>query len=166
MICADPTPLQLVRRRLPPVKVRGGLMNLRAFRSAPYSLYVLSSTLGFLGMYACLTFISVSAVDVGTSAAQLRATVLNAVFCRGIVGFRLLPCCDHECRVRCWPSWIRFPIRQIRVLERVNPVQHPCRRVHGFLALVHKRRDVNPHRVTLRVSASAPACVAYFTERK
>lgn len=57
----------LVRRRLPPVKVAGGLLNLAAFKSAPYSLYVVNATIAFLGMYACLTFIDVSAVNAGIS---------------------------------------------------------------------------------------------------
>ncbi|KAG8886899.1 hypothetical protein FRB98_000815 [Tulasnella sp. 332] len=58
----------LVRRRLPPSNVSGGLFNLRAFRSAPYSLYVVASTVAFLGIYTCLTFIDTSAINVGLSA--------------------------------------------------------------------------------------------------
>ncbi|KAG8950837.1 hypothetical protein FRC04_007069 [Tulasnella sp. 424] len=57
----------LVRRRLPPSKVAGGLFNLAAFKSAPYSLYVANATIAFLGMYACLTFIDVSATNAGIS---------------------------------------------------------------------------------------------------
>ncbi|KAG8899407.1 hypothetical protein FRB99_006752 [Tulasnella sp. 403] len=57
----------LVRRRLPPVKVAGGLFNLAAFNSAPYSIYVACVAIGFLGMYTCLTFLDVSAVVVGVS---------------------------------------------------------------------------------------------------
>ncbi|KAG8973604.1 hypothetical protein FRB90_009890, partial [Tulasnella sp. 427] len=55
----------LVKRRLPPVKVAGGLLNLAAFKSAPYSLYTANGAICFLGMYACLTFIDVSAVNAG-----------------------------------------------------------------------------------------------------
>ncbi|KAG8976910.1 hypothetical protein FRC05_002847 [Tulasnella sp. 425] len=57
----------LVRRRLPPVKVAGGLFNLAAFKSAPYSFYVASATIAYLGIYACLTFIDVSAGNAGIS---------------------------------------------------------------------------------------------------
>ncbi|KAG8984521.1 hypothetical protein FRB95_005827 [Tulasnella sp. JGI-2019a] len=57
----------LVRRRLPPVYVAGGLFNLRAFKSAPYSLYVAASTVAFLGLYTCLTFIDNSGIEAGLS---------------------------------------------------------------------------------------------------
>ncbi|KAG8984519.1 hypothetical protein FRB95_005829 [Tulasnella sp. JGI-2019a] len=57
----------LVRRRLPPVYVAGGLFNLRAFKSAPYSLYVAASMVAFLGLYTCLTFIDNSGIEAGLS---------------------------------------------------------------------------------------------------
>jgi MCP family monocarboxylic acid transporter-like MFS transporter 10 len=41
----------LVERRLPPVNITGGLFNLAAFKSLPYSLYCLSTLFTFLGMY-------------------------------------------------------------------------------------------------------------------
>jgi MCP family monocarboxylic acid transporter-like MFS transporter 10 len=40
-----------LRRRLPPKKVAGGLLNLKAFRHLPYSLYVAASVVSFLGLY-------------------------------------------------------------------------------------------------------------------
>ncbi|KAG8695870.1 hypothetical protein FRC11_001143, partial [Ceratobasidium sp. 423] len=40
------------RRRLPPVVVAGGLLNLKAFRYAPYSLYVWAAMLAWLGLYS------------------------------------------------------------------------------------------------------------------
>jgi hypothetical protein len=40
-----------LRRRLPPKKVAGGLLNLKAFRYLPYSLYVGASLVSFLGLY-------------------------------------------------------------------------------------------------------------------
>jgi len=52
---------------LPPGKVSGGLFNLRAFKSAPYALYVAASAISFLGLYTALTYIDVSAVKVGLS---------------------------------------------------------------------------------------------------
>ncbi|THH11858.1 hypothetical protein EW145_g378 [Phellinidium pouzarii] len=48
-------------RRLPPVNVSGGLLNLRAFKSPAYTLYTLSGFLAFLGLYTVLTYIDVSA---------------------------------------------------------------------------------------------------------
>lgn len=54
--------IQLVARRLPATNHPGGLTNLRAFKSIPYSLYVLGSFVGFLGMYTPLTFIDVSGI--------------------------------------------------------------------------------------------------------
>ncbi|KAL0946436.1 hypothetical protein HGRIS_012659 [Hohenbuehelia grisea] len=57
----------VLRRRLPPKKMSGGLFNLRAFRSAPYSVYTLSSVVTFLGLYTVLTYIDVSATSLGIS---------------------------------------------------------------------------------------------------
>lgn len=56
----------LVRRRLPPAHVEGGLFNFSAFKSYPYSLYVSGVTVVFLGIYACVTFIDLFAVQNGT----------------------------------------------------------------------------------------------------
>lgn len=58
----------LVTRRLPATNHPGGLINPRAFKSIPYSLYVLGAFVGFLGMYTPLTFIDVS----GITAAHLN----------------------------------------------------------------------------------------------
>lgn len=54
--------IQLVTRRLPATNHPGGLTNPRAFKSIPYSLYVLGAFIGFLGMYTPLTFIDVSGI--------------------------------------------------------------------------------------------------------
>jgi MFS transporter, MCT family, solute carrier family 16 (monocarboxylic acid transporters), member 10 len=40
-----------LRRRLPPKNVKGGLFNLPAFRSMPYTLYTASMCVGLLGIY-------------------------------------------------------------------------------------------------------------------
>ncbi|KAG1827430.1 major facilitator superfamily domain-containing protein [Suillus subaureus] len=56
-----------LQRRLPPVNVRGGLFNLKAFRNKAYSTYCISGTVILLGFYTELTFISVSAVAIGVS---------------------------------------------------------------------------------------------------
>lgn len=72
-------------RRLPPKNVQGGLFNLRAFRSAPFTIYCLSGFVAFLGLFALarlsclsdpysslglytvLTYIDLSAIRVGVS---------------------------------------------------------------------------------------------------
>ncbi|KAJ6581826.1 major facilitator superfamily domain-containing protein [Mycena capillaripes] len=56
-----------LRRRLPPKNVKGGLFNLQAFRSAPFTIYCLSGFVAFLGLYTVLTYIDLSAVSVGVS---------------------------------------------------------------------------------------------------
>ncbi|CAE6362960.1 unnamed protein product [Rhizoctonia solani] len=55
------------RRRLPPVFVAGGLFNPKAFRYAPYSLYVWSALLAWLGLYTVLTYLQVYAKEVDIS---------------------------------------------------------------------------------------------------
>ncbi|KDQ13187.1 hypothetical protein BOTBODRAFT_160801 [Botryobasidium botryosum FD-172 SS1] len=54
-----------IRRRLPPRHVQGGLFNLQAFKSAPFTLYCMSAVFAFLGLYTCLTFIDAGAVAMG-----------------------------------------------------------------------------------------------------
>ncbi|KAG1863604.1 MFS general substrate transporter [Suillus subalutaceus] len=56
-----------LKRRLPPVNVRGGLFNLKAFRNKAYSTYCVSGLVILLGLYTELTYISVSAVAIGVS---------------------------------------------------------------------------------------------------
>ena len=38
-------------RRLPPVNVSGGILNLKEFRSTPYCLFTLAGFFAFLGLY-------------------------------------------------------------------------------------------------------------------
>ncbi|KAG1734341.1 MFS general substrate transporter [Suillus lakei] len=57
----------LLKRRLPPVNVRGGLFNLKAFRHTAYAIFCIAGILAFLGLYTELTYISVSAEAVGVS---------------------------------------------------------------------------------------------------
>ncbi|KAG8925426.1 hypothetical protein FRC02_009691 [Tulasnella sp. 418] len=61
------TNILLSKRRLPVVHVSGGLFNLRAFKSAPYTLYVVASCLAYLGLYTQLTYIDVFGVLNGIS---------------------------------------------------------------------------------------------------
>ncbi|KAK7444096.1 hypothetical protein VKT23_015494 [Stygiomarasmius scandens] len=56
-----------LQRRLPPKKVRGGLVNLAAFKSLPYTVYTSSAVVAFLGLYTVLTYIDISATRVGVS---------------------------------------------------------------------------------------------------
>ncbi|KAF5323716.1 hypothetical protein D9619_012953 [Psilocybe cf. subviscida] len=55
----------LLRRRLPPVKVKGGLLNLAAFKDLAYTVYCLSAFTIFLGIYTLLTYVSVTATRIG-----------------------------------------------------------------------------------------------------
>ncbi|KAG1734343.1 MFS general substrate transporter [Suillus lakei] len=57
----------LLKRRLPPVNVRGGLFNLKAFRNKAYFIYCISGIVILLGLYTELTYLSVSAVAIGVS---------------------------------------------------------------------------------------------------
>jgi MCP family monocarboxylic acid transporter-like MFS transporter 10 len=43
--------LQTLRARLPPREVSGGLFNLRAFESMPFTIYCVSAFVTFLGLY-------------------------------------------------------------------------------------------------------------------
>ncbi|KAF8889884.1 MFS general substrate transporter [Infundibulicybe gibba] len=54
-----------LKRRLPPRDAPGGLLNLRAFKYAPYTLYCISSFVTFLGIYTVLTYVNVSATAIG-----------------------------------------------------------------------------------------------------
>ncbi|CAE6453928.1 unnamed protein product [Rhizoctonia solani] len=54
-----------LRRRLPPKKVSGGLLNLQAFLHLPYTIYVLASVVSFLGLYTVLTYLEVYAIEIG-----------------------------------------------------------------------------------------------------
>ncbi|KDQ09191.1 hypothetical protein BOTBODRAFT_191236 [Botryobasidium botryosum FD-172 SS1] len=55
----------ILRTRLPPKSVKGGLFNLRAFKSAPYSLLVSAVFISYLGLYTVLTYIDVAGVANG-----------------------------------------------------------------------------------------------------
>ncbi|KAJ7072762.1 major facilitator superfamily domain-containing protein [Mycena amicta] len=55
----------LVRRRLPPKRVPGGLLNPAAFKSLSYTVYCSAGVVAFLGLYTVLTYIDVSATSVG-----------------------------------------------------------------------------------------------------
>ncbi|KAI6144132.1 MFS general substrate transporter [Pisolithus tinctorius] len=56
-----------IDRRLPPVNVQGGLLNLSAFRNPAYTIYCISGIACFLGLYTALTYLPVSASAVGVS---------------------------------------------------------------------------------------------------
>ncbi|KAK0206054.1 major facilitator superfamily domain-containing protein [Desarmillaria ectypa] len=56
-----------MKRRLPPVNASGGILNLKAFRSMPYTIWCLSGFVAMLGLYTVLTYISVSAIAYGVS---------------------------------------------------------------------------------------------------
>ncbi|KAK0242232.1 major facilitator superfamily domain-containing protein [Armillaria nabsnona] len=56
-----------MRRRLPPANASGGILNLKAFTNAPYTLWCFSTFTAYLGIYTVLTYISVSATAYGVS---------------------------------------------------------------------------------------------------
>ncbi|KAJ3565582.1 hypothetical protein NP233_g7544 [Leucocoprinus birnbaumii] len=56
-----------MKRRLPPVNVKGGLFNLKAFKDPAFSIYCASSFIIFLGLYTVLTYVNVSATQLGSS---------------------------------------------------------------------------------------------------
>ncbi|KAM5543470.1 hypothetical protein V8D89_002721 [Ganoderma adspersum] len=57
-----------VARRLPPRPHQGPFVNLALFKDATYTMYCLSLLFGFLGLYTCLTYISLSGVLAGLDA--------------------------------------------------------------------------------------------------
>jgi hypothetical protein len=44
---------QTIQRRLPPVKVRGGLFNLAAFKNMAFTIWCTAGFITFLGLYTC-----------------------------------------------------------------------------------------------------------------
>ncbi|KAF9447969.1 MFS general substrate transporter [Macrolepiota fuliginosa MF-IS2] len=56
-----------MKRRLPPINVKGGLFNFAAFKSVTYTIYCISAFLVFLGILTVLTYINASASQLGTS---------------------------------------------------------------------------------------------------
>ncbi|KAI6156986.1 MFS general substrate transporter [Pisolithus tinctorius] len=56
-----------IDRRLPPVNVKGGLLNLSAFRNPAYTIYCIAGVACPLGLYTTLTYLPVSATAVGVS---------------------------------------------------------------------------------------------------
>lgn len=57
----------LIKRRLPPVDIRGGLFNLKEFRNKAFTVYCISGFIILLGLDTELTYLSVSAVAIGVS---------------------------------------------------------------------------------------------------
>ncbi|KAI0641337.1 MFS general substrate transporter [Trametes meyenii] len=54
-----------IERRLPPKPKPGPFVNLSLFTNATYTIYTLSLFVGFLGLYTCLTYLSISGVLAG-----------------------------------------------------------------------------------------------------
>ncbi|EJU01494.1 MFS general substrate transporter [Dacryopinax primogenitus] len=57
----------VMKRRLPPVNVKGGLVNPAAFKNITYTLYTAATCVTFLGLYTALTYFNVSAQQPGIS---------------------------------------------------------------------------------------------------
>ncbi|TBU44223.1 MFS general substrate transporter [Dichomitus squalens] len=54
-----------IARRLPPKPNQGPFINLAVFKDVTYSIYCLALFVGFLGLYTCLTYLSISGVVAG-----------------------------------------------------------------------------------------------------
>ncbi|KIO16962.1 hypothetical protein M407DRAFT_33392 [Tulasnella calospora MUT 4182] len=76
----------LVTRRLPVTNHPGGLTNPRAFKSVPYSLYVLAAFVGFLGMYTPLTFIDVSAIRTAHLSRDFSFDLVSIINAASLIG--------------------------------------------------------------------------------
>ncbi|KAF4615050.1 hypothetical protein D9613_002448 [Agrocybe pediades] len=88
----------LLKRRLPPRKLEGGILNLRAFTNAAYAVYCLAAFVTFLGIYTLLTYVGVSASQIGISSnfafylfAFANASSLAGRLCAGRVSDRFGP---------------------------------------------------------------------------
>lgn len=46
-----PFDVQFMRRRLPPVNISGGIFNFKAFKYPPFSIYLIGTSLCFLGIF-------------------------------------------------------------------------------------------------------------------
>ena len=82
----------LLKRRLPPVNIKGGLFNFRAFLIPHLSLFYAASSVGFLGMYTVLTYLDVAAVGIGINSdlAFYLVAIANASSSVGRVGMGIL----------------------------------------------------------------------------
>ncbi|KII88279.1 hypothetical protein PLICRDRAFT_41438 [Plicaturopsis crispa FD-325 SS-3] len=56
-----------LKRRLPPVRAEGGFFNVAVFKSAPFTVYCLSTFCTFLGLYTTLIYMNADALFVGIS---------------------------------------------------------------------------------------------------
>ncbi|KAI0761308.1 MFS general substrate transporter [Trametes elegans] len=81
-----------VARRLPPKPDPGPFVNLALFKSAAYSVYSLGLFIGFLGLYTCLTYLSISGVLAGVDPdlSFYLLSIANATSLFGRIGGGLL----------------------------------------------------------------------------
>ena len=76
----------VLKRRLPPKNLPGGLLNLSAFQSPAYSIYCLSAFTIFLGLYTVLTYIDVAAPNVHGISVTLSFYMLPIANASSLVG--------------------------------------------------------------------------------
>ncbi|KAF8334539.1 MFS general substrate transporter [Amanita rubescens] len=76
----------ILKRRLPPKNLPGGLLNLSAFRSPAFTLYCLSAFTIFLGLYTVLTYIDVAAPNVHGISVTLSFYMLPIANASSLVG--------------------------------------------------------------------------------
>ncbi|KAG2145069.1 MFS general substrate transporter [Suillus cothurnatus] len=125
-----------LKRRLPPVSVRGGLFNLKEFRNKAYSTYCIAGTMILLGFYTELTYISVSAVAIGVSKdfSFYIIAIANAASAFGRVSSGLLG--DQIGRRTQLPLQSSLLLRESRQslghLLKMNPKLIAIATIHGF----------------------------------
>ncbi|KAF9462765.1 MFS general substrate transporter [Collybia nuda] len=87
-----------LKRRLPAANSPGGLLNLKAFKSAPFTCFCLSAFFIFLGIYTALTYVEISALTRGVPmdlsfylVAIANASSLFGRYIAGILADRIGP---------------------------------------------------------------------------
>ncbi|PVF95711.1 MFS general substrate transporter [Serendipita vermifera] len=70
----------LMKRRLPPCRVKGQLVDLSHFRNLAFCIYTASSVVSFLGLYTVLTYIAAYAIqyDISENTAFYLVSIINA----------------------------------------------------------------------------------------
>ncbi|KAK2464720.1 hypothetical protein APHAL10511_003296 [Amanita phalloides] len=76
----------VMKRRLPPKNVPGGLLNLSAFRSPAFTIYCISAFTTLLGLYTVLTYIDVAAAGVPGVSETLAFYLVSIANVSSLVG--------------------------------------------------------------------------------
>ncbi|KAK2467593.1 hypothetical protein APHAL10511_000448 [Amanita phalloides] len=76
----------MMKRRLPPKNVPGGLLNLSAFRSPAFTIYCISAFTTFLGLYTLLTYVDVAAEGVPGMSETLAFYLVSIANVSSLIG--------------------------------------------------------------------------------